>query len=84
MPRRGPYKQYEVDASVAIPRSTLHDRRKRRLVEVNTDDRDHVEDNTHPFALHGNDQIYLDDNNMQVRCQHDIHIIVIINNSISY
>ena len=57
MPRRRPYKQYEVDTSVAIPRSTLHDRRKRHLVEVSTDDRDHVQDNTHPFALHGYDQI---------------------------
>ena len=55
----------------------------KRLVEVNTDDHNHVEDNTHTFALHGNDQIYLEDNNLQVRHQHYIHIIVIINNSIS-
>ena len=55
----------------------------KRSVEVNTDDHNHVEDNTHPFALHGNYQIYLDDNNLQVGHQHDIHIIVIINNSIS-
>ena len=38
MPRRGPYKQYEVNASIAVPKSTLHDRRKRRLVEVDIGD----------------------------------------------
>ena len=34
MPLRGPYKQYEVDASIAVPKSTFYDRRKRRFVEV--------------------------------------------------
>jgi hypothetical protein len=43
MPLRGPYKQYDMDASIEVPRSTLHDRRKRRFVEVDHD-RDEVED----------------------------------------
>lgn len=34
MPLRGPYKQYEVDTTVAVPKSTLYERRKRRFVEV--------------------------------------------------
>ena len=49
MPQRGPYKQYEVDASVAYPRSTLPDRRKRRSVEINNDD--HLEDNIQPLIF---------------------------------
>jgi hypothetical protein len=32
MPLRGPYKQYEVDTSISVPKSTSYDRRKRRLV----------------------------------------------------
>ena len=34
MPLRGPYKQYEVNTSIAVPKSTSHDRRKWRMVEV--------------------------------------------------
>ena len=34
MLRRGPYKQYEVDASVAVPKSTFYYNRKRRFAEV--------------------------------------------------
>ena len=67
MPRRGPYKQYEVDASIAVPRSTLHDRRKRRLVEVIISEsvENHDENNTHPLPL-DDEQVYLDDH-LQVR-----------------
>jgi hypothetical protein len=81
MPHRGPYKQYEVDASIAVPKSTLHDRRKRRLVEVD----DHVDNevdnyvgfqnNTHPLPLY-NEQVYLDDHDLQVRHLYDIHLYV--------
>ncbi len=70
MPRRGPYKQYEVDDSIAVPKSTFYDIRKRRLVDVNIDDSvDSYEDfqyNTHPLPL-DNKQVYLDDYDMQVR-----------------
>ncbi len=38
MPLRGPYKQYEVDTSISVPKSTSYDRRKRRLVEVLIDE----------------------------------------------
>lgn len=37
MPLRGPYKQYEVDTTVAVPKSTLYERRKRRIEEVDED-----------------------------------------------
>ena len=40
MPLRGPYKQYEVDTSISVPKSTSYDRRKRRLVEVLIDEVD--------------------------------------------
>lgn len=43
MPLRGPNKQYDIDASIEVTRSTLHDRRKRRFVEVDHD-HDEVED----------------------------------------
>lgn len=45
MPLRGPYKQYDIDASIKVPRSTLHNRRKRNFVEVDYD-HDEVEDHT--------------------------------------
>ena len=38
MSLRGPYKQYEVDPTVAVPKSTLYERRKRRFVEVDAVD----------------------------------------------
>ena len=64
MPRRGPYKQYEVDASIAVPKSTLYDRRKRRLMDNSEDDSvDNYED-FHPFIPL--DQAYVDDYDMQV------------------
>lgn len=70
MPRRGPYKQYEVNASIAVPKSTLHDRRKRRLVEINigdsVDNYEDFENNTHSLPL-DNEQVYLDDHDLQVR-----------------
>ena len=37
MPLRGPYKQYEVDPTIALPKSTLYERRKRRFAEVDED-----------------------------------------------
>ena len=45
MPLRGPYKQYEVDTTISVPRSTSHDRRKWRIVEV-IDPVNSVEDDT--------------------------------------
>ena len=59
MPGRGPYKQYEVDASIAVPRSTLHDRRKRCLVEVIISElvESPDENNTHPLPS-DDEQVY--------------------------
>ena len=37
MPVRGPYKQYDIDTSVEVPRSTFHDRRKQFFAEVDVD-----------------------------------------------
>ena len=40
MPRnrvRGPYKQYEIDTSLSVPRSTLFEIRKRHFAEVEDD-----------------------------------------------
>ena len=34
MSRRGPYKQYECNASIAVPKQTVHNRRKRRILDV--------------------------------------------------
>ena len=67
MPGRGPYNQYKVDASIAVPRSTLHDRRKRRLVEVIISElvESPDENNVHPLPL-DDEQVYLDDH-LQVR-----------------
>lgn len=31
MPRRGPYKRYETDLTVPVPRQTVHNRRKRHI-----------------------------------------------------
>ena len=43
MPRRGPYKQYDTDTSIEVPRSTLHDRRKRCFAEVDAENSEHEE-----------------------------------------
>lgn len=71
MPRRGPYKQYEVDATIAVPKFTLHDIRKWRLVEVNIDDHvdinDVIDQDFQDNSLQINDQVYLDDYDLQVR-----------------
>lgn len=37
---RGPYKQYEIDTTIRIPKSTLFDRRKRRIAEVDDAEND--------------------------------------------
>ncbi|XP_028418236.1 uncharacterized protein LOC114543472 [Dendronephthya gigantea] len=37
---RGPYKQYEIDTTIRIPKSTLCDRRKRRIAEVDNAEND--------------------------------------------
>ncbi|CAB3982522.1 Hypothetical predicted protein, partial [Paramuricea clavata] len=37
MPLRGPYKQYEVDTRIAVPKSTVYDRRKRHFAEIDSD-----------------------------------------------
>jgi hypothetical protein len=59
MPLRGPYKQYEVDTSISVPKSTSYDRRKRRLVEVLIDEVDINLDVN-------NGQEYLDEQDLQV------------------
>ena len=73
MASRGPYKlKYELNTGIAaVPKSNLHDRRKRRLVEVNIrdsveNDRD-LEFNTTHLSAVNNEQIYLDDHDLQVR-----------------
>ncbi len=71
MPRRGSYKQYELDASITVPKYTLYDRRKRRLVEVNIDDcvdnlYEDFQNITHPLPL-DNEQVYIDNYDVQVR-----------------
>ena len=32
MKRPGPYKQYQVDPSIGVPKQTVHNRRKRRII----------------------------------------------------
>jgi hypothetical protein len=45
---RGPYKQYEIDTSIKVPKSTLCDRRKRHIAEldVNINDADNDRPNS--------------------------------------
>ena len=51
MSRRGPYKQYETDSTIPVPRQTVHNRRKRYIDYTETEEDLHV--NLGWFA-HGN------------------------------
>lgn len=62
MPLRGLYKQYEVDTSISVPKSTLYDRRKRRLVEVLIDEID-VNIN---LDVNNGQEYFIDEQNLQV------------------
>ena len=67
MPFRGPYKQYKVDTSVAVPKSAFYDRRKRLFAEVDDDNAetnlDNIEDQAYPVT----DEEYIDGSDFQVR-----------------
>ena len=40
MKRRGPYKQYQIDPNVSVPKQTRHNRRKRGIYEDAGEDQD--------------------------------------------
>lgn len=49
MPRRGPYKRYDSDSTIPIPRQTVHNRRKRQAHDGTQEK--HDEENNHAVGF---------------------------------
>ena len=52
MARRGPYKQYELDTSIAIQKTTLSDRRKQGRRDLDEDNRNGNEFNLYEDLIY--------------------------------